>query len=112
MPLTRTLDYTLPLCMIGTILFLVFDLDAGAWLARLALLLYLLVQWPRQARMAKGILLVVIAMAALLSGVKPSLFRFCCRPWIASVFATFVSSWACCASLPCARGWFAMPDRP
>ena len=65
MPLTRLLHYTLPLCMIGTILSLVFDLDAGAWLARVTLLLYLLVQWPRQARMAKGILLVVIAMAGV-----------------------------------------------
>ncbi len=44
MPLTRPLDYTLPLCMIGTILSLVFDLDAGAWLARVTLLLYLLVR--------------------------------------------------------------------
>ncbi|MEQ3723774.1 hypothetical protein [Alcanivorax sp.] len=93
MPLTRTLDYTLPLCMIGTILFLVFDLDAGAWLARIALLLYLLVQWPRQARMAKGILLVVVTMAGVViwRQAQPvpvllhALDRLC-------FFATFVSS--------------------
>ena len=55
----HTLNATLPLCMLGTLLFLVFDLQAGGWLARIALLLYLLVHWPRQTRMAKGILLVV-----------------------------------------------------
>jgi len=93
MSLTRLLHYTLPLCMLGTLLFLVFDLQAGGWLARIALLLYLLVQWPRQTRMAKGILLVVIAMAAVVvwRDAQPvpillgALDRLC-------FFATFVSS--------------------
>ncbi|MED5431970.1 MAG: hypothetical protein VX920_06505 [Pseudomonadota bacterium] len=93
MPLTRPFHYTLPLCMLGTLLFLVFDLDAGAWLARVTLLIYLLVQWPRQARMAKGILLAVIAMAAVVIWREPqplpvllqALDRLC-------FFATFVSS--------------------
>ena len=53
--LSKALNTTLPLCILGTLLFLVLDLQAGAWLARIALLLYLLVQWPRQTRMAKGI---------------------------------------------------------
>ncbi|MGB1923419.1 MAG: hypothetical protein ACPHM2_09315, partial [Alcanivorax sp.] len=61
----HTLNATLPLCMLGTLLFLVFDLQPGGWLARISLLLYLLVQWPRQTRMAKGILLVVIAMSGV-----------------------------------------------
>ena len=89
----NTLNATLPLCMLGTLLFLVFDLQAGAWLARIALLLYLLVQWPRQTRMAKGILLGVIAMAAVVvwRDAQPvpillgALDRLC-------FFATFVSS--------------------
>ena len=91
--LSKALNTTLPLCMLGTLLFLVLDLQAGAWLARIALLLYLLEQWPRQTRMAKGILLVVIAMAGVVVWHETQPFpillqaldRLC-------FFATFVSS--------------------
>ncbi len=87
------LNATLPLCMLGTLLFLVFDLETGAWLARVALLIYLLVQWPRQARMAKGILLVTLLLAGVVvwrlpepvSVLLQALDRLC-------FFATFVSS--------------------
>ena len=72
MPLTRLLDYTLPLCMIGTILSLVFDLDAGAWLARIALLVYLLVCIPVSCL----IQLMVVQIQFLLQLLSQRLFRF------------------------------------
>ncbi|EKF74959.1 hypothetical protein A11A3_05881 [Alcanivorax hongdengensis A-11-3] len=79
--------------MLATLLFLLLDIGTAAWVARFALLSYLLVQWPRQAPMAKGILLVTSGLAAtvLLSQAHPlplllhGLDRFC-------FFATFVSS--------------------
>ncbi|MDX1803501.1 MAG: hypothetical protein R3292_05430 [Alcanivorax sp.] len=92
-PLKRWPDYSLPLCMLATLLFLVLHVGPAAWVARLALLSYLLVQWPRQTRMARSILAVTAALAVFtlatastpLSLLLQALDRFC-------FFATFVAS--------------------
>lgn len=83
----------LPLCMIGTLLSVVTDNSTGCWLARPALVLFLLVQWPRMKAMARGLLLAgMAAMAVVLIGhddplpvLLHALDRFC-------FFATFVSA--------------------
>ena len=98
--------------MLGTLLFLVFDLETGAWLARVALLIYLLVQWPRQARMAKGILLVTLLLAGIVVWRLPepvpvllqALDRLC-------FFATFVSSLGLGPPRPSWRGGFDQDGR-
>lgn len=94
-PLRRVLDYTLPICMIGTLMALTADSELGQWMARPALLLYLLVQWPRQGMLARGLQLVGLIGAALIALwhddplpiLIEALDRFC-------FFATFVSSLA------------------
>ena len=61
------LRFSLPVCMIGTLLALTANSglqDIGLWMARPALLLYLIVQWPRQGLLAKGLQLVALTLAA------------------------------------------------
>ncbi len=92
-PLRRALDYTLPVCMFGTLLALTANSEFGQWMARPALLLYLLAQWPRQERLARGLQLVAVTGTVLVAVlhsdplriILDALDRFC-------FFATFVSS--------------------
>ena len=65
-------------------------------MARVALLIYLLVQWPRQARMAKGILLVTLLLAGVVVGGAGACIGIAKR-WTGSVSLPLSSRrWACC----------------
>lgn len=90
------LKFSLPVCMAGTLLALTANSglqEVGLWMARPALLLYLLTQWPRQGLLAKGLQTVAVLLSLLVavfhSGPLPILLdawdRFC-------FFATFVSA--------------------
>lgn len=79
--------------MVGTLMALTADSELGQWMARPALLLYLLVQWPRQGLLARVLQLAGLAGTALIALLHDdplpilvnALDRFC-------FFATFVSS--------------------
>jgi hypothetical protein len=87
------LRFSLPICMIGTLMALTADSEFGLWIARPALLVYLITQWPRQGYLARGLQLVALTLAASVatfhSNPLPILVdawdRFC-------FFATFVSA--------------------
>lgn len=92
----RVYDFSLPVCMIATLAALVtgpLGEDIGHWVARPALLIFLLVQWPRQKTMARTLqligLAICVAIAVLHRDPLPILLhaldRFC-------FFATFVTS--------------------
>ena len=49
------LRFSLPICMIGTLMALTANSELGLWMARPALLIYLITQWPRQGLLAKGL---------------------------------------------------------
>ena len=58
------LRFSLPICMIGTLMALTADSEFGLWIARPALLVYLITQWPRQGYLARGLQLVALTLAA------------------------------------------------
>lgn len=85
-------DVYMPLCMAGTLLHLTLDLSAAAWLARVTLLLFLILQFPRLKTMPKVLLTLCLSggvLTLLTDGdagpTLRALDRFC-------YFATFVSS--------------------
>ena len=87
------LRFSLPICMIGTLMALTANSELGLWMARPALLIYLITQWPRQGLLAKGLQTVAVLLSLLVavfhSDPLPILLdawdRFC-------FFATFVSA--------------------
>ncbi len=91
--LRRGLDYSLPVCMAATTAALVIDAPGAAWVARVALLCYLAVQWRRLPAMARGVLLVGLALTIGVFFYRPQpwplllagLDRFC-------FFATFIAA--------------------
>ncbi|WP_336175072.1 hypothetical protein [Alloalcanivorax xenomutans] len=91
--LRRLLDYALPLCMAATLVSLLFPNPLSPWIARPTLLIYLLVQWRRKSKLAKGLLLFIAALSVLISSQSDNPLpqflaawdRFC-------FFATFVSA--------------------
>lgn len=91
--LHRLAGYAMPLCMIGTLLNLVTDLSFAPWLARPALVVYLLMQARHLSGMARVVLVatVVGSVVTVMSYPEPvplllqALDRFC-------FFATFMAS--------------------
>lgn len=89
----RLADFAMPLCMIGTLLDLVAGMPFAPWVARPALLVYLLLQARHLSGMARAVLAVACSGAVLTALFQPApwplllegLDRFC-------FFATFMAS--------------------
>ncbi|WP_353250736.1 hypothetical protein [Salinisphaera sp. T31B1] len=89
----RAADYSLPACMVLTLVRITADIELAYWPARLALIVYLAAQWRAQSRLAKSLLLVGLGVALAIALwredaselLAAALDRFC-------FFATFVSA--------------------
>lgn len=91
--LQRSLDATLPACMVGTLLAVVYGLELGLWIARPAIALYLLQHWPQLPGMGRLLLSATVATALGLLLMHSDPWPIVLAGWDSlSFFATFITS--------------------
>jgi len=79
--------------MVGTLLFVIYGLDAGLWIARPAIAIYLAQHWPSLPLMGRGLLGLTIATALGLLTFHPDPLPILLAGWDSlSFFATFITS--------------------
>src|SRR5699024_12817190 len=79
--------------MVGTLLFVIFGVDAELWIARPAIAIYLAQHWPSLPLMGRGLLGLTIATALGLLTFHPDPLPILLAGWDSlSFFATFITS--------------------